>query len=112
MATVGTLKRLSASSLSALLLAEQAAAAGDPAVAVIDVRDDGRSCPPFPMLLFSTNLPIPSLQIILVGTSRAPNMSPLAPSTHFSPPSSASYKTKRPLSSTARCPSNGGRVPR
>ncbi|KAK0744008.1 Rhodanese-like domain-containing protein [Schizothecium vesticola] len=40
MATVGTLKRLSASSLSALLLAEQAAAAGDPAIAVIDVRDD------------------------------------------------------------------------
>jgi hypothetical protein len=41
MSTVGTLKSLSASSLSALLLAEQAAAAGDPAIAVIDVRDDG-----------------------------------------------------------------------
>ncbi|KAJ4300095.1 Cdc25 phosphatase Ibp1 [Collariella sp. IMI 366227] len=41
MATIGTLQRLSASSLSKILLAAQeAAAAGDPAIAIIDVRDD------------------------------------------------------------------------
>lgn len=86
MATAGSLKRLSASSLSAILLAEQAAAAGDPTIAVIDVRDDGTSCLRSPMLLYSTNLPIPSVQIILEGTSKVPDTSPLAPSTHFSPP--------------------------
>ena len=41
MATIGTLERVSAATLSKLILAEKAAAAGDPAVAVIDVRDDG-----------------------------------------------------------------------
>ncbi|KAL2143601.1 hypothetical protein VTI28DRAFT_10186 [Corynascus sepedonium] len=41
MATIGTLQRLSAASLSKLLLAAQeAATAGDPTIAVIDVRDD------------------------------------------------------------------------
>jgi Cdc25 family phosphatase len=40
MATIGSLQRLSAASLSKLLLAEQAAA--DPTIAVVDVRDDGR----------------------------------------------------------------------
>lgn len=45
MATIGTLQRLSAASLSKLLLAAQeAATAGDPTIAVIDVRDDGMSC--------------------------------------------------------------------
>lgn len=44
MATIGTLQRLSAASLSKLLLAAQeAAAAGDPTIAIIDVRDDGTS---------------------------------------------------------------------
>lgn len=42
MATIGTLQRLSASSLSQILLtAQEAAAAGDPTIAIIDVRDDG-----------------------------------------------------------------------
>ncbi|KAK4125637.1 Rhodanese-like protein [Parathielavia appendiculata] len=41
MATIGTLQRVSAASLSKILLAAQeAAAAGDPTIAVIDVRDD------------------------------------------------------------------------
>ncbi|AEO55003.1 hypothetical protein MYCTH_2298329 [Thermothelomyces thermophilus ATCC 42464] len=41
MTTIGTLQRLSAASLSKLLLAAQeATAAGDPTIAVIDVRDD------------------------------------------------------------------------
>ncbi|KAK0701913.1 hypothetical protein B0T26DRAFT_682009 [Lasiosphaeria miniovina] len=40
MATIGTLERLSASALSRLILAEQAAALGDPTIAIIDVRDD------------------------------------------------------------------------
>ncbi|AEO66542.1 3c7ad95b-f98b-4964-b576-3ca261563a6c [Thermothielavioides terrestris] len=41
MATIGTLQRLSAVSLSKILLAAQeAAAAGDPTIAIIDVRDD------------------------------------------------------------------------
>ncbi|KAK4238532.1 arsenate reductase 2.1 [Achaetomium macrosporum] len=41
MATIGTLQRLSAASLSKMLLAAQeAAAAGDPNIAIIDVRDD------------------------------------------------------------------------
>ncbi|KAK3306739.1 uncharacterized protein B0T15DRAFT_528120 [Chaetomium strumarium] len=41
MATIGTLQRLSAASLSKMLLAAQeAAAAGDPSIAIIDVRDD------------------------------------------------------------------------
>jgi Cdc25 family phosphatase len=46
MATIGTLQRLSAVSLSKILLAAQeAAAAGDPTIAIIDVRDDGTSSP-------------------------------------------------------------------
>ncbi|KAG7287540.1 hypothetical protein NEMBOFW57_007052 [Staphylotrichum longicolle] len=40
MATIGTLERVTAASLSKILLAQNAAAAGDPTVAIIDVRDD------------------------------------------------------------------------
>jgi len=41
MATIGTLQRVSASSLAKMLLAE------DPTnIAIIDVRDDGKSTPP------------------------------------------------------------------
>ncbi|KAK3374289.1 hypothetical protein B0T24DRAFT_290949 [Lasiosphaeria ovina] len=40
MTTIGTLERLSAAALSKLILAEQAAALGDPTIAIIDVRDD------------------------------------------------------------------------
>lgn len=57
MATIGTLQRLSASSLSALLLAEQAAATGDPTIAVIDVRDDGTISPLRQFFFRRTNLP-------------------------------------------------------
>ncbi|KAK0641347.1 Rhodanese-like domain-containing protein [Cercophora newfieldiana] len=39
MATIGTLERVSAATLSKLILAE-AAAEGDPTIAVVDVRDD------------------------------------------------------------------------
>lgn len=43
MATIGTLQRLSAATLSQTLLAAQArATSGDPTIAIIDVRDDGR----------------------------------------------------------------------
>jgi Cdc25 family phosphatase len=42
MATIGTLERVTAASLSKILLASQeGAAAGDSSIAVIDVRDDG-----------------------------------------------------------------------
>ncbi|KAL2020446.1 hypothetical protein VTK56DRAFT_8412 [Thermocarpiscus australiensis] len=40
MATIGTLERLSAAALSKLILAAQEAAAADPTIAIIDVRDD------------------------------------------------------------------------
>lgn len=40
MATIGSLERLTAAQLSKIILAEKAAAEGDPTVAVIDVRDD------------------------------------------------------------------------
>ncbi|KAK0620126.1 Rhodanese-like domain-containing protein [Immersiella caudata] len=39
MATIGTLERVSAATLSKLILA-QAATAGDPTIAIVDVRDD------------------------------------------------------------------------
>jgi Cdc25 family phosphatase len=43
MTTIGTLQRLPAARLSTLLLnAQEAAAAGDPTIAIIDVRDDGQ----------------------------------------------------------------------
>jgi len=45
MATIGTLERVSAATLSKLILAEQAAAKGDPTIAVVDVRDDGSLYP-------------------------------------------------------------------
>lgn len=47
--SVANLQRISAKNLSELLLAEQAAAK-DPTIAVVDVRDDGKSSlhsPPF-----------------------------------------------------------------
>jgi len=40
MATIGTLERVSAATLSKLILAEQAAATDNPTIAVVDVRDD------------------------------------------------------------------------
>ncbi len=44
MATIGTLERLTAASLSKTLLASQAGSG--PTIAIIDVRDDGMSLPP------------------------------------------------------------------
>ncbi|TKW48664.1 CDC25-like phosphatase YCH1 [Colletotrichum tanaceti] len=40
MASIGNLQRITADRLSTLILAEQAAAAANPSVAVVDVRDD------------------------------------------------------------------------
>jgi Cdc25 family phosphatase len=61
MATSGPLQRLSAASLSKMLLAAQeAAAAGDPSIAIIDVRDDGKkqTTPnPAPSLSFGAVFP-------------------------------------------------------
>lgn len=46
MATIGTLQRLSAASLSQTLLeAQERATSGDPTIAIIDVRDDGMYLP-------------------------------------------------------------------
>jgi hypothetical protein len=43
MATIGTLERVTAATLSKMILAEQSAAVADPTIAVIDVRDDGEA---------------------------------------------------------------------
>ncbi len=49
MATIGTLERLSAAQLSKIILAEKAAAEGDPSLAIVDVRGDGASLPVLPL---------------------------------------------------------------
>ena len=46
MATIGTLERVTAATLSKMMLAEQSAAVADPTIAVIDVRDDGEAPSP------------------------------------------------------------------
>lgn len=90
MATIGTLERVSAATLSQLILAQQAAetattGSSEPPIAIIDVRDDG-TLPSNPINHHHPTLLTPCNQTTSAGTSKAQKTSPHAASTPCSLP--------------------------
>lgn len=108
MATIASLKRLPAVTLSALLLDQ--AADKDPSIAVIDVRDNGKLHPSILGTQKKLTPPGP-LQTTLVATSAAPTTSPPVPLTTPCPASYADSQRPKLSSSTARSRSSAGPAP-